>query len=58
MRREGFELTVSSPRVLFKKDDNGNKLEPFEEITVDLDEEYSSKIDRKYREKKNRTAAG
>ena len=44
MRREGFELTVSPPRVLFKKDDNGNKLEPFEEITVDLDEEYSSKI--------------
>ena len=44
MRREGFELTVSPPRVLFKKDDDGNKLEPFEEITVDLDEEYSSKI--------------
>ncbi len=44
MRREGFELTVSPPRVLFKKDHDGNKLEPFEEITVDLDEEYSSKI--------------
>ncbi len=44
MRREGFELTVSPPRVLFKKDEDGNKLEPFEEITVDLDEEYSSKI--------------
>jgi GTP-binding protein len=44
MRREGFELTVSPPRVLFKKDGNGNKLEPIEEITMDLDEEYSSKI--------------
>ena len=44
MRREGFELTVSPPRVLFRKDENENKLEPIEEITVDLDEEYSSKI--------------
>ena len=44
MRREGFEMTVSPPKVLFKKDDNGNKLEPIEEITMDLDEEYSSKI--------------
>ena len=44
MRREGFEMTVSPPKVLIKKDDNGNKLEPFEEITMDLDEEFSSKI--------------
>ncbi len=44
MRREGFEMTVSPPKVLFKKDENGNKLEPIEEITMDLDEEYSSKI--------------
>ncbi len=44
MRREGFEMTVSPPKVLFKKDDNGNKLEPIEEITMDIDEEYSSKI--------------
>ena len=44
MRREGFEMTVSPPKVLFKKDDNGNKLEPIEEITMDLDEEYSSKV--------------
>ena len=29
MRREGFELTVSPPRVLFKKDDNGNKIRTF-----------------------------
>ena len=44
MRREGFEMTVSPPKVLYKKDENGNKLEPIEEITMDLDEEYSSKI--------------
>ena len=44
MRREGFELTVSPPKVLYKNDDNGKKLEPIEEITMDLDEEYSSKI--------------
>ena len=44
MRREGFEMTVSPPKVLYQKDDGGNKLEPIEEITVDLDEEFSSKI--------------
>jgi GTP-binding protein len=44
MRREGFEMTVSPPKVLYQKDGNGNKLEPIEEITVDLDEEFSSKI--------------
>ena len=44
MRREGFEMTVSPPKVLFQKDSNGNKLEPIEEITMDLDEEFSSKI--------------
>ena len=44
MRREGFEMTESPPKVLYQKDEAGNKLEPIEEITVDLDEEYSSKI--------------
>ena len=44
MRREGFEMTVSPPKVLYQKDDNGNRLEPIEEITVDVDEEFSSKI--------------
>ena len=44
MRREGFEMTVSPPKVLFKKNSNGDKLEPMEEITMDLDEEYSSKV--------------
>ena len=44
MRREGFELTVSRPRVIFKTDTNGNKTEPIEEVTIDLDAEFSSKI--------------
>ena len=42
MRREGFELSVSSPRVLLKKDDQGQVLEPFEEVIIDVDEQYSS----------------
>ena len=44
MRREGFEMTVSPPKVIFKEDKEKNKLEPIEEITMDLDEEFSSKI--------------
>ena len=44
MRREGFEMTVSPPKVLYQKDEGGNRLEPIEEITVDVDEEFSSKI--------------
>lgn len=44
MRREGYEMTISPPRVLFQTDSKGNKLEPIEEITIDLDEEYSSKV--------------
>ncbi len=44
MRREGFEMTVSPPKVLIKKDNLGKKLEPIEEITMDLDEEFSSKV--------------
>ena len=44
MRREGFEMTISPPKVLYQQDENGNKLEPIEEITIDLDEEHSSKV--------------
>ncbi len=44
MRREGFEMSVSRPRVIFKLDDQGNKLEPLEEVTIDVDEEYSSSV--------------
>ncbi len=42
MRREGFELSVSRPRVLFKTDEaTGEKLEPIEEVVVDVDNDYS-----------------
>ena len=44
MRREGFELTVSPPKVLIKNENNGKKLEPIEEITIDLDEEFIQKL--------------
>lgn len=40
MRREGFELSISRPRVLFTTDENGQRLEPLEEIMVDVDEEF------------------
>ena len=44
MRREGFELSISRPRVLFQTDENGQKLEPFEEVIVDVDEVYSGAV--------------
>ena len=44
MRREGFELIVSRPKVLYKKGDKNEKLEPIEEVTIDVDEEYSSSV--------------
>ncbi|MBL4803721.1 MAG: translational GTPase TypA [Alphaproteobacteria bacterium] len=43
MRREGFELTVSRPKVLYKEID-GERQEPIEEVTIDVDEEYSSTV--------------
>ncbi len=44
MRREGFELSISRPRVLMKKDENGQLLEPVEEVVVDVDEEFSGVV--------------
>ena len=42
MRREGFELSISRPRVLFKTDPStGRRLEPIEEVVVDVDEEFA-----------------
>jgi len=43
MRREGFELSISRPRVLFKTE-NGQKLEPIEEVTVDVDDAYTGVV--------------
>ncbi|MBE6452404.1 MAG: translational GTPase TypA [Alphaproteobacteria bacterium] len=44
MRREGFELSISRPRVLMKRDENGQLLEPIEEVVVDVDEEFSGTV--------------
>ncbi len=41
MRREGFELSVSRPRVVLKREPSGEVLEPIEEIVCDVDEEFS-----------------
>ncbi|MGD9638632.1 MAG: translational GTPase TypA [Alphaproteobacteria bacterium] len=44
MRREGFEMCISRPQVLFKYDENGAKLEPIEEVVIDVDEEFSGVV--------------
>lgn len=44
MRREGFELSVSRPRVVFKIDEGGQRLEPLEEVVIDVDEEFSGTV--------------
>ena len=45
MRREGFELCIGRPRVVYKTDEEtGEKLEPIEEIMVDVDQEYSGQV--------------
>ena len=43
MRREGFELSISRPRVIYK-DVDGVKKEPIEEVTIDVDEEFSGAV--------------
>ncbi len=44
MRREGFEFQVGRPRVLFKKDAQGNTLEPIEQAVVECNPEYAGKV--------------
>ncbi len=45
MRREGFELSVSRPRVLYQKDEKtGERLEPIEEVTIDVDDPYAGVV--------------
>ncbi|MFN4282068.1 MAG: translational GTPase TypA [Alphaproteobacteria bacterium] len=43
MRRDGFELSISRPRVVMKTE-NGQQLEPIEEVVIDVDEEYSGVV--------------
>ncbi|PJN96284.1 translational GTPase TypA [Amaricoccus sp. HAR-UPW-R2A-40] len=62
MRREGFELSISRPQVLFRQE-GGERLEPIEEVTVDVDEEFSGVVVDKLSQRKGelvemRTGAG
>ncbi|MEJ1159838.1 translational GTPase TypA [Prosthecomicrobium sp. N25] len=53
MRREGFELAVSRPRVVMKKDEaTGELLEPIEEVLIDVDEEHAGVVVQKMSERK------
>jgi GTP-binding protein len=52
MRREGFELTVGRPRVVFKTDDSGQRLEPIEEVIVDVDDAYTGVVVQKLSERR------
>jgi GTP-binding protein len=44
MRREGYELQVGQPQVLYKEDENGQRLEPIETLVVDVPEETAGKV--------------
>jgi GTP-binding protein len=52
MRREGFEVAVSRPRVVTRMDDDGKVLEPIEEIVIDVDDDYSGVVIEKLSQKK------
>jgi GTP-binding protein len=53
MRREGFELTVSRPRVVINADpETGQRLEPVEEVIIDVDEAYSGVVVQKLSERR------
>ena len=52
MRREGFEVSVSRPRVLLARGETGALLEPIEEVVIDLDEEHSGVVVQKLSERK------
>ncbi|WP_294339202.1 translational GTPase TypA [uncultured Sphingomonas sp.] len=51
MRREGFELGISRPRVLFR-DEDGQKMEPYETVVIDVDEEFSGTVVDKMNQRK------
>lgn len=51
LRREGFELSISRPRVLYKEE-NGQRMEPYETVVVDVDEEFSGTVVEKIAQRK------
>ncbi len=52
MRREGFEMTIGRPRVVFTRDDAGTVLEPIEEVIIDVDDEHSGAVIEKLAERR------
>lgn len=52
MRREGFELSVSRPRVVFKTSEQGDRLEPYEDIVCDVDDDFTGSVVEKLSERK------
>ncbi len=52
MRREGYELAVSRPRVVMRRDEDGTLLEPVEEVVIDVDDEHSGIVVQKLSERK------
>lgn len=52
MRREGFELGISRPRVLYREGADGERLEPVEEVTVDVDDEFTGIVIEKVSQRK------
>jgi len=52
MRREGFELGISRPRVLFGEDEKGGKTEPYEIVMIDVDDEFSGTVVDKMNQRK------
>lgn len=51
MRREGFELGISRPRVLFREED-GKRMEPYETVVIDVDDEHSGTVVEKMQRRK------
>ena len=44
MRREGFELSISRPRVVYQTGENGERMEPIEDVVIDVDDEYTGVV--------------
>lgn len=44
MRREGFELSISRPRVIYREDENGKRMEPIEEVTIDVEDDLTGVV--------------
>ncbi len=52
MRREGFEMQVSKPQVIFREGPNGEKQEPIEEVVIEVDQDYAGTVIQKLNERK------